>query len=246
MREIKLTPEELREAIDFGKLLGIGAFGSVFTYKGKLIKMDNILYGLLKNNDPRFTKDMIAYHYRWGKNDFNDREQLEELSKKQPYIRTKVPEGIITIKDSDESINNVSPGIIIPHFKEYKSLGEIPKDDYKRLLLLLKKVFDDIKELADNEIAQEDLFRAARKTSNNHYNIIQKDNDARIIDMSGPLVKVGKEFKNPDSMYSDYAALINNYNRENNFEIVHQEDEPMNEDKLQEMLNEFEKQTRKK
>ncbi len=245
MEEIKLTPEELKEAIEFGKLLGIGAFGSVFTYKGRLIKMDSILYGLIKQNDPRFTREMIAYHYRWGKNDFNDREQLEELSKRQPQIRTRVPEGIITLKDSDASINDVSPGIIIPHFKEYKSLGEIPKTEYKRLLILLKKVLRDIKELADNEIAQEDLFRApGRKNKEAHYNILQNGNDSQIIDMSGPLVKVGKDFKDAQRMYTDFANLINYYNKIIGLEELYKNDSNITEDKLTIMLNEFEKQTK--
>ena len=55
MEEIKLTPEELKQAIDFGKLIGSGFFSSVFTYKGRLIKF------LQKNNsENRFH----CLHYR--------------------------------------------------------------------------------------------------------------------------------------------------------------------------------------
>ena len=79
MKEIKLTPKELKEAIDFGKLVGSGFFSDVFTYKGRLIKMDHVLYQLLKVNDPRFSSDVIERHYRWSNSDFNDRNQLEEL-----------------------------------------------------------------------------------------------------------------------------------------------------------------------
>ena len=49
MEEIKLSPEELKKAIEFGKLIGDGFFSKVFTYKGRLIKMDKELYNLLKN-----------------------------------------------------------------------------------------------------------------------------------------------------------------------------------------------------
>lgn len=247
MENIKLTPEELKNVIDFGKLIGNGFFGSVFTYKGKLIKMDNILYNLLHVNDKNVSKDVIASHYKWGKQDFNNREQLEMLSQKQDKIRPKVPEGIITIKSDDPKIDGISPGIIIPHFIDYQSLGNISKTEYRQLLILLRKVFDDIKSLADNEIAQEDLFtRSKHPDEMSHYNIIQKGNDAQIIDMSGPLVKVGKDYENPNKMYTDFANLINYYNEINGLDKVYQEDDNITEDKLNIMLNEFEKQTNNK
>ena len=145
MEEIKLTPEELKEAIDFGKLIGSGFFSSVFTYKGRLIKLDKELYKLLKANDPSLSKEMVERRYRWEQEDFNDRDQLEELEKRQPFIRPKVPEGIVTLKGVDSKINGISPGIIVPHFKGYKSLANISKSDYKRLLIILRKIFDDIK-----------------------------------------------------------------------------------------------------
>ena len=247
MEEIKLTPEEIKEAIEFGRLIGEGFFSKVFTYKGRLIKMESTLYNLLKVNDKKVSTDVIKDHYRWDTTDFNNRDQLEELSRKQPLIRPKVPEGIITIKSDDSKINGISPGIIVPHFKGYKSLGEIPKDEYKRLLILLKKLFDDIKSLADNEIAQEDIFTPAKAPfKDGHYNIIQKGNDPQIIDMSGPLIKVGKDFQDADRMYSEFAGLINYYNRVNGIEPIYQEDEHLTEKKLSEMITEFDKQTRNK
>ena len=247
MEEIKLTPEELKEIIKFGKLVGDGFFGSVFTYKGRLIKMDNILYNLIKTNDPIFTKDTILDYYKWNKNDFNNREQLEELYKKQNKIRPKVPEGIITIKSNDSRINGISPGIIIPHFKDYETLGNVSKTEYKRILIILRKLFDDIKSLADNEIAQEDIFTASKNPNKeSHYNILQKGDDPQIIDMSGPLVKVGKEYENPDKMYSEFAGLINHYNRINDIKPIYEETEKITEDKLSHMLNEFEQQTKYK
>ena len=252
MEEVKLSPEELKEAIDFGKLIGSGFFSSVFTYKGRLIKMDDTLYNLLKVNSPNFSKEVIAHHYRWDKKDFNDREQIEELSKKQPLIRPKVPEGIITIKDSDSSINNISPGIIIPYFEGYNSLRNISKTDYKKLLIFLRKIFDDIKNLADNEIAQEDLYHAIGNAKNPFkpvlydYNIIQNGEDAQIIDMSGPLVKVGKDFKDASLMYKELAGLINTFYKANNIKPIYDEKENITEDNLADMISEFDKQTRMK
>ncbi len=246
MKEIKLTPEELKVAIDFGKLIGSGFFSKVFTYKGKLIKMDENLYQILKKNNYTTSENIIKEYYRLDKNDFNDREQLEELEKRQPYIRPKVPEGIITIKSDDSRINGISPGIIIPYFKGYKDFSKIPKTEYKQLLIFFKKIFDDIKSLADNEIAQKDLFRNHVKNNKPGYNIIQKDKDAQIIDMSGQFVTVGKEFNGPELMYSDFANMINYYYQANKLEPVYQEDYDITEDKLAEMITEFSKQTRKK
>ena len=250
MEEIKLTPNELKAAIDFGKLIGSGFFSSVFTYKGRLIKMDNNLYSLLKGNDPVFSKVIVLDHYKWGKKDFNSREQLEELEKRQVKIRPKVPEGIITIKDDDTRISNVSPGIIIPYFEGYDNLKNIPKTEYKRLLILLRKIFDDIKNLADNEIAQEDLYHTAKKKDSLNpglydYNILQKDEDAQIIDMSGPLVKVGKEFTDANRMYQEFAALINHYYYANGLKPIYAENDDLTEEKLSQMITEFDKQTRK-
>ena len=242
MEEIKLSPQELKEAIDFGKLIGSGFFSSVFTYKGRLIKLDKELYKLLKANDPRLSTEVIIDRYRWDKEDFNDREQLEELEKRQPFIRPKVPEGIITLKGVDSKIDGLSPGIIVPHFKGYKSLASISKSDYKRLLIILRRIFDDIKNLADNEIANEDII-AHRKTSG--INILQKGDDAQIIDMSGPFVTVGKTYTGPKYMYEDFAKLLNQYYKANGLEPIYSEDEVLTEQQLAEMITEFEKEQEK-
>lgn len=247
MKEIKLTPLELKEAIDFGKLIGSGFFSKVFTYKGRLIKMDNILYSLLKSNNPSDSKRMVEYFYRFGNQDFNDRNQIEELLKKQPHIRTKVPEGIITINSSDSKINGVSPGIIIPHFKGYQNLKEIPKTEYKQILILLRKIFDDIRNLADNEIAQEDLYhKNPSYPSIYEYNVLQKNNDPQIIDMSGPFVKVGKDFTDAKIMYLEFAKLINSYYKANGLSPIYEDNMNLKESDLAKMISEFEMQTRKK
>lgn len=250
MEEIKLTPKELKNIVDIGNLIGSGFFGSVFTYKGRLIKMDENLYRLLKVNHPDVSAHVIRDRYRWDKDDFNSREQLEELSKRQPKIRPRVPEGIITIKSDDTKINGISPGIIIPHFEGYEDLSKISKTDYKQLLILMRQVLDDIKGLADNEIAQEDLFRHGYENNPNHTeiigsNIIQKNGDAQIIDMSGPLIKVGKDFEGAKKMYSDFAKMMNYYYKANGINPIYNENDDLTEDDLKRMVTEFEKATRK-
>ncbi len=252
MKEIKLTPEELKAAIDFGKRIGEGFFGTVFTYKGKLIKLDKSLYNALRSTIPMLSSDMLRYRYRWGKEDLDNREQLEELEKRQHLIRPKVPEGIVTITDTDDRIDGVSPGIIIPHFEDYENLKQVPSNDYKRILIILRKIFDDIRSLADNEITNEDIYRS---NSGSHldypkfheYNILQKGNDAQIVDMSGPFVHVGKDFTSPDRMYSEFAAIINRYFRDNGLDPIYDHhNEKINEAKLAYMISEFEKQTKSK
>ena len=250
MEEVKLTPNELKEAIDFGKLIGSGFFSKVFTYKGRLIKMDQNLYDLLKVNNPVFSDVIVKDHYKWQKEDFNNREQLEELSKRQPFIRPRVPEGIITINSNDSRIKDVSPGIIIPYFEGYENLKKIPATEYKQLLILLRKVLDDIKNLADNEIAQEDLFHYAQNDDSANpelydYNSLQKNGDAQIIDMSGPLVKVGKNFEGAKVMYSDFAKMMNYYYIANGLKPIYNETDNLSEDDLSRMITEFDKATRK-
>lgn len=243
MEEIKLTPEELKKAIDFGKLIGSGFFSSVFTYKGRLIKLDKELYKLLKVNDPSLSTEMVEKRFLWDQEDFNDRDQLEELEKRQPFIRPRVPEGIVTLKGVNSKINGISPGIIIPYFNGYKSLKDISKTDYKRLLIILRKIFEDIKNLADNEISNEDLV-ARNKTGDS--NILQKGNDAQIIDMSGPLVTVGKTFNGPKYMYEDFAVMLNNYYKANGLDPIYDENDDIDEHKLAEMITELEKNTKNK
>ena len=251
MEEIKLTPEELKAAIDFGKLIGGGLTSKLFTYNGRLIKLDERLYHYLKINNPSAATDVLLDRYKWDRHDFNDREQIEELIKKQPFIRPRVPEGIITIKDSDSKINGISPGIIIPHFQGYQNLKRVSPTEYKRLLILLKKIFQDIKNLADNEIAQEDLYHDDHGKYPNDpdvfdYNIIQKGYDPQIIDLSGPQVKVGKDFTDASKMYSEFASLLNHYYKAYGLEPIYGENENFDEHKLATMITELEKETKSK
>ncbi len=250
MKEIKLTPEELKASIDTGKFVGEGSEGCLFTYKGRIIKLDSVLYGHLKGNHPVFAHDNIKDHFRYRTKDFNDREQLEQLAKRQSKIRPRVPEGIITIKDPDSAINDRSPGILITPFLDYEMIGKVPIEDQKRLLVLLKKVYNDIRELADNEIAHEDLFDARPRGINNpdynHYNILQRKYDSQIIDLSGQFIKVGKDFTGPNKMYLDIANLINYYRKLYNLEPLYVKDKKITEDKLRIMLNEFEKEIKSK
>ena len=243
MEEIKLTPQELKEAIDFGKLIGTGFYGSVFTYKGRLIKLDKNLYSYLKSAKPyEATRKVMEHYYFRVKEDFNNRDQIEELSKRQPRVRTKLPEGIISFRDVNSEINGLSPGIIIPYLEGYENIKKISKDDYKRILFVLRTIFNDIRNLADNSISQEDII------GNSHYgdpNVLQKKDDAQLIDMSGEYVTVGSTFTTPIYMYKDFARLIYKYYEANELKKPYPVKE-ITEDKLVEIITEFDKQTRRK
>lgn len=235
MHEIQLTPEKLKEAIDLGKLINSGLYSRVFTYGNRLIKLDQELYDLLKDEDIYLSKFAIYERYKSQKEDFNSREQIRDLIIKQPFIRPRVPEGIITLKSDDSKINEISPGIILYPFINYTQMKHTPLD-CKRLLIILKIIFNDIKNLADNGIAHEDLHTE---------NILIQGYDAQIIDMSGSNIKVGKDFSNANIMYECFAKIIDFYNDTYGFERIPLE-KNITENDLSLMITEFEKQTKSK
>ena len=116
MEEIKLTPLELKKIIDNGILVGEGYYSSVFTYQDKLIKLDKILYSLLKKHPKEDSYKMVNYRYLGGREDFNNPSQIEELVSRQKRIKlTKLPLGILTLKNVDSQNIGLCPGIIIPY-----------------------------------------------------------------------------------------------------------------------------------
>ena len=249
MLEIKLSPKELREAILNGKLIGEGYYSSVFTYHKKLIKMDTDLYHNLKRHSNCSSEEIINTFYSWRVRDFNSRKQLEILLREQPYINPRVPEGIITLKDVEKKILGVSPGIIIEPFLNYQNLDEMPKTNCLQALILLRKIFTDLKTLTERRIAQEDLFRIefsddSRMTSK--YNIIYRGNDAQIIDMSGDFIKIGRKYHGPDEMYRQFAEIIDEFYMANGFDQIYYGKTTYSEENLKSILNDFEKQMQKR
>ena len=242
MEILELSPEEIKKAIDTGRLVGEGVYGSVFTYNDKLIKFDRELYKSLKDNRINCCQEIIEWYYKYKAKDFNNREQLEELLKRQPFIRPRVPLGIITLKDVDYQIEGISPGIILHPFLGYSNLSNVSKTDYKRLLMIFRKTLDDIKQLADNRICQEDLVHTEMQDDNVMYgfNFIQTSNDSQLIDLSGPLVRVGKNFYGADAMYVQFAELMNLFFEANSLGKMYDNESNIGEDDLERMINEFE------
>lgn len=208
MEEIKVTPRKLKELIDNGIFVGKGYYGSVFTFQDRLIKLDNVLYYLLKKHNINECERQVYYRYLGGIEQFNDAEQIEWLSNKQKDVRlTKLPQGIIRLKDSGYCTDNIIPGIIIPYHKGYDKLEKMPKDNREIVMIVLNKLLMKVQELEDNGISQEDLYHPIGMYER-EYNILYKDDNPEIIDLSGPLVKCGKDYIAACSMYIELGHVI--------------------------------------
>ena len=243
MKEVKVSPEELKNIIDNSKIIGSGFFGTVFTYKDHLIKLDKSLFKLLDINDIRFAKELIEDHYKYSdqREDFNDRDQIEYLSNHQKDIKyTKLPEGIVTLKDVNSKVNGISPGIIIPYHKDHQKLEKLSKKDYQKVLIVLKNLLLAVKELADNRIAQEDLIEANSKNKHK-YNVMYKDTTPQIIDLSGDLVAEGEYFINAKEMYRGLGDIIFDFADETNIKRV----DLSSFEENKELLEEFERKIAK-
>ena len=211
MKELNVSPEELKNIIENGRILGKGFFGTVFTYQDKLIKLDNTLYNLLKINDKTLSRNIVEDFYRFDDRcvDFNNRSQLEYLASKQKDIKlTKLPEGIVTLKDVSPRITGISPGIIIPYHKNHQKLELLSKKDYQKVLIILRKLLLAVKELADNKISHEDLRSRNKKEE---YNVLYKGDTPQIIDLSGDLIAEGDDFINAREMYIGLGEIIFNF-----------------------------------
>ena len=249
MEEIKFTPEELKIAIENSKVLGNGFFGTVFTYKDKIIKLDSNLFDLLKVNDISNSRWAIDQVYKWDKSDFNDRRQIEELVRRQPNIKlSKLPTGIVTLDGVSKENIGISPGIIIPYHQNHEMLEKLSKDDYKKILIILKKLLLEVQELADNQVSQNDLYNPfnERGRRKNQYNVMYKDTTPQIIDLAGEQVKTGSEFQDAKLMYQGLGNIIMDYFDFNKLQSPYGMDEVEKEEQVHDMINEFERQTRGK
>lgn len=243
MRELKVSPEELKNIIDNGKMIGKGFFGTVFTYQDKLIKLDKSLYNLLEVNDKSLAKEVIENHYKFPdqREDFNSRDQIEYLANQQKHIKlTRLPEGIVTLKDVNSKINGISPGIIIPYHMNHQKLERLSKKDYLKVLIILKNLLLAVKELADNRISQEDLIEA--NSQNKHkYNVMYKDTTPQIIDLSGEFIVEGDYFINAREMYRGLGNII--------FDFINDENFPREEltsyEENKELLDDYERSIKK-
>ncbi len=213
MEELRVSPIELKEIIENGRIVGNGEFGIVFTYKNRLIKLDRYVYELIRQTHERRLDYELDRYYEYGRKDLFDPEQIEELVKRQKNVTlTRLPEGLISFRDTSPKIMHFNPGIIIPYHRDHQKLEELNPHEQKTVLIILKKLLLIVKELEDNQISQEDIVQHEDfDIEKRHYNILYRSDTPQMIDMSGYFVKVGNKFYNAQNMYRDLSNLILDY-----------------------------------
>lgn len=241
MQEIDLTTKEFKDIIDNSKTIGSGFFGTTFLYKGELIKTDKILYNLLKINDPVFAEENFRNHYRWGRPEFANVEQIRELANRRHDITlTKLPEGIVRV-------DGKATGIILPYHENHQALENLSPMEHEVLIEILKKLRLALMELADNKISQEDLSHYQDNWDKKlYYNILYQGNTPQIIDMDGASVRVGKKFINAKAMYNELAFIILDYFRKNHLDTNVNFKDINDEHQAKELIEEFEHRLRGK
>ena len=248
MEELKVSPEELKKLIDMGKVLGKGFFGYVFEYKDKLIKLDDRLYKLLRNNSIADAEWVVHHRYKFDQDDFIDRSQLEYLFSVQPNVTlTKLPEGIVTLRDVDPKYIGISTGIIIPYHKNHEKLEKLSRLEYKKVLIILKKLLEAVRELAEHKISQEDFVQYDRfNRQKRNYNVLYQGDTPQIIDMSGVEIMAGSDFVDAKNMYKGLGNIVFDYFDFNDLKSPYLKNEADSDQKIVEMIDEFEKQTKNK
>lgn len=241
MEELKLTPSELRELTKNSKLIGRGFFGSVFKYKDRLIKLDSVLYSLLNGSDASLADKVFSDHYRYSREDFADVSQIETLAGKQKDITlTKMPLGVVRV---DSRV----PGVIIPYHEGYQDLEKMSPTDYKKLLVILKKLLLAVQELADNEISHADLIHRSQESRQKMaYNVMYKDETPQIVDLEGQLITCGKHFKDAKEMYNELGRVVLSYFKANKLPIEVTGEDITDEAKARGLINELENRVRGK
>ena len=208
MEELKVSPIGLKQIVDDGIKVGEGYYGIVFTYQDRLIKLDKVLYNLLKNHTSGECYEIVNYRYLGGREDFNNPEQIEKLSNMQSRVKlTRLPLGIVTLKDVDYKNMNLCSGIIIPYLKEYLMLECLPKNDLAKVLKVLKNLLLEVRELDDNGIYQKDMYHLDGKGGTG-YNIMYKGINPQIVDMSGEDVTIDGNKVDRMTMYIELGNVI--------------------------------------
>ena len=214
MEVIEITPKKLKNIIDNNKMIGKGYYGAVIEYGDQLIKVDIDLYKKLKDKNIYNVDYALCEHYKYEfDRDFQDRKQIEILASKQKDVKlTKLPKGIIILKSDSKEINGISPGIITYYHRNHKKLEDLNPHDYKRVLVILKKLLLAVKELEENKISQNDLVHYEDyEIEKRNTNVLYKDNTPEIIDMSGFFVRVGDDFSSAVNMYRELGNIIMDY-----------------------------------
>ena len=219
MKDIKLTPQELKAIIDNNKLIGKGYYGAVVEYGDELLKIDVNIYDALKDKDKSKVDDELIDYYTCVKNDFQD-----DIAK----------------------INDISPAIITYYHQNHDKLEDLNPKDHKRVLIILKKLLLATKELEENEISQNDLIHYEDYDVKSHsINVLYQKDTPQIIDTSGMFVEVGERFHGAENMYRDLSNIIIDYFYLNGFREPSIRYKITSYEENCDMVKEFEERTRK-
>lgn len=214
MEELRVSPKDLKQIIENSQVMGQGYFGIVLLYEGILIKLDKFLYSMLKSENKYYSRKIIEKYYDNNHVDFQDRKQIETLYNMQSEIElTKMPKGILSLKEVSEQILDISPGVILPYHQGYEKLEKLHLSEYKQLLVILKNLLLAVKELEDHKISQEDLSSYGPECiiNDRNYNVMYKGGHPEIIDMGGFFVKAGSDFKDAKNMYRSLSDILLDY-----------------------------------
>ena len=199
MKDLYYTSSEMKTIIDDSKLISDNGFSStVFLHGNNLIKLDKNLYSLLKINSLSLANRVFKNVYMWNNKPFVERQQIEYLQSRQPDIKlTNFDLGVVFVNDRVCGIN-------LYNHMDYKDLTYIDTD-LKTSLKILENILLAIKELEDNEISHLDLSKAQQGCEPT-LNILYKNTDIKLCDLSGKFVTYGENF-DKEGMYLEYVNV---------------------------------------
>ncbi len=202
MEILKFNVNELKDAIDDGKLISDSGFsGSIFLHGEKLLKLDQNLYHYLRINSKTFAKKIFERTYRYNDKPFVNKELIEYLLSKQANIHlTDFDLGIVYVNE------RICGSILTPHL-DYQDLTTYSAKDNVTLLKILKNLLLALRELDLNQISHLDLAKR-EKNKEPTLNVLYKDTDIKLCDLSDDrFITYGKNF-NPEEMYTEYKYVI--------------------------------------
>ena len=202
MEILKFNVNELKDAIDNGKLISDSGFsGSIFLHGEKLLKLDQNLYHYLRINSKTFAKKIFERTYRYNDKPFVNKELIEYLLSKQANIHlTDFDLGIVYVNE------RICGSILTPHL-DYQDLTTYSAKDNVTLLKILKNLLLALRELDLNQISHLDLANG-EKNKEPTLNVLYKDTDIKLCDLSDDrFITYGKNF-NPEEMYTEYKYVI--------------------------------------
>jgi len=177
---------------------------TVFVNGSRVIKLQKELYQYLKINNIVFADSVVRDRYRWNKEPFVPREQVEYLISKQKDVKlTTFDKGIVTVNTDGV---DVICGVILNNLLDHKDLTDIELDSPIMLLEILYNILKAIKELDDNKISHLDLAKH-EKNKQPTLNIMYKGTNIQLCDLSGEFVTYGDKF-NQSAMYQEYGKVV--------------------------------------